>query len=190
MIKLRSDLFREYARVIDLCEGTKVNSFECAKYKSNTHGYHLNFNEGDINNYNFALDIVEDKPVFAGDVLYGICSGIKYTLNDAGVYKPSLDGAFSFHVENGETPPLTWTKPDEFAHILKAQSEGKRIVFFDGAKWVDTDVIDTVNFKPGSYRVVDRDKFHNETLGIFGDIIKVKYTKCCITGKISAEVIE
>jgi len=34
-IEKRSDLYREWARVIDMCEGTKVNSLECVKWYGN-----------------------------------------------------------------------------------------------------------------------------------------------------------
>jgi hypothetical protein len=30
----KSDLYREYARVIDMCEGTDVNPLKCVKLKS------------------------------------------------------------------------------------------------------------------------------------------------------------
>jgi hypothetical protein len=76
----RAQLFREYARVIEMCEGTSVNPNECVKVRgqvwSNVALYFkgvprdfLTFTDTPTD-YTFALCIVEDKPVFAGDKMY------------------------------------------------------------------------------------------------------------------------
>jgi hypothetical protein len=65
----KSDLYREWARVLDMCEGTNVKPEYCWKLMGV-----LRDREPDLgaspNNYEFALAILEDKPVFAGDKLY------------------------------------------------------------------------------------------------------------------------
>lgn len=188
MTKRRSDLFREYARVIDMCEGTKVDPEQCVKINSKAEFYDSPAFNADPNKYTFAIAIVEDKPVFAGDVLYNKQGYV--------VAVHGVDENIAITGENrcGRWPisGFSWTKPDEFAHILQAQAEGKRVVFYDGAKWIDTDGIDTVNFKPESYKVVESD--HNETYSVWVPMInkhvETKYTKDGITGKITAEVIE
>jgi len=67
--KTRADLHREYARVIDMCEGTNIDPLECVKCDG------LEIDEGPffdwtVHSYQFALAIVEGKPVFPGDLLY------------------------------------------------------------------------------------------------------------------------
>lgn len=72
-INKRSDLHREYARVLDMVEGTNVKPFECVKHVIGTTVGKF-FGEPEFNqipsDYQFAISIVEDKPVFIGDELY------------------------------------------------------------------------------------------------------------------------
>ena len=68
-ITKRSDLFREYARVMDMCEGTKVSPRECLKWQGEICRSIPTLND-DIHTYDFALAIIEDRPVFSGDVLW------------------------------------------------------------------------------------------------------------------------
>lgn len=68
----QSDLFRKYARMIDMCEGTAVKPWWCVKMDG------LQFNDecgkpkfdDNPDAYTFAIAIVEGKPVFKGDELY------------------------------------------------------------------------------------------------------------------------
>lgn len=100
----RSDLFREYARVIDMCEGTEVHTFSCIRLGG--HAYRR-FDSDEVDpvfecrpeDYDFALAIVEGKPVFKGDEVY-LKDGRKYDWN--GVWM----GQIVHH--------LTWTKPRTF----------------------------------------------------------------------------
>jgi hypothetical protein len=68
-----SELLRKQADMMDMCEGTGATWWQCVKYK-NPFGEFIVLNnpilhtEDDV--YVFALGIVEDKPVFTGDVLY------------------------------------------------------------------------------------------------------------------------
>jgi len=87
----RSDLFREYARVIDMCEGTEVTAKQCVRIHQQGHGdtfmaisegYSPEFTDPP-NNYTFAVAILEGKPVFMGDVVYDKLSGRPYTVNPA-----------------------------------------------------------------------------------------------------------
>jgi len=74
VIKMKkSDLHIEWARVLDMCEGTKVRPFVCWNRK----GYDRlkparcapAFSE-DPDSYEFAVAILEGKPVFVGDKIY------------------------------------------------------------------------------------------------------------------------
>lgn len=67
--KTIADLYREYARVIDMCEGAKMNPWQCVKYGSDTCATRPSL-DCIPDRYRFALAIVEGKPVFPGDLLY------------------------------------------------------------------------------------------------------------------------
>lgn len=67
----KSDLYREWARVLDMCEGTKVNLKSAWKFKSYPQSDRLpNFENNHPDHYLFAVEILEDKPVFVGDKVW------------------------------------------------------------------------------------------------------------------------
>ena len=67
----KSDLYRELARVIDMCEGTGVDPKFCWKYEGeNING--MPYFDSEFEQYEFAVAILEGKPVFVGDKLYHI----------------------------------------------------------------------------------------------------------------------
>lgn len=79
----KSDLYREWARVLDMCEGTAVKPEKCF-YVDGFKGCIAvcpQFNK-DPNTYNFAVAILEDKPVFVGDTLYHMPTGASCTVED------------------------------------------------------------------------------------------------------------
>lgn len=98
----RSDLFREYARVIDMCEGTEVDPSRCVKVDGKEWGRiairGIKF-DSLPESYDFALAIVEGKPVFKGDEVY-LKDGRKYDWDVVWM------GQIVHH--------LTWTKPRTF----------------------------------------------------------------------------
>lgn len=66
----RSDLHREWARVLDMCEGTNVDPKYCLKIDDKIVLFdHPVFNS-DPNKYKFAVAIVEGRPVFVGDEVF------------------------------------------------------------------------------------------------------------------------
>lgn len=65
------DLYLEYARVIKMCEGTKVKPWECVRCEGGDYEEHPWFNL-DPSEYTFAVGIVEDKAVFVGDKLWSL----------------------------------------------------------------------------------------------------------------------
>ena len=79
----KSDLYREYARVIDMCEGTGLEQFDCMKYMGCIYRDHNGSKNPSFDRpaseFSFALAIVEGKPVFEGDVLYD-SKGNKYNI--------------------------------------------------------------------------------------------------------------
>jgi len=69
-IEKRSDIYRELARVMDLCDGIKnVNYWNCIKLRGKICAINPSLSN-DLNEYEFAIAVVEDRPVFVGDVLY------------------------------------------------------------------------------------------------------------------------
>ncbi len=86
--KTRADLHREYARVIDMCEGTELQPNECVKIAGiGTVTFKNPCFDNTPQVYRFALAIAEGKPVFLGDELYGKLDGKKH----------KIDGSFEFH---------------------------------------------------------------------------------------------
>ncbi|MGZ5029056.1 MAG: hypothetical protein ACXWAT_00675 [Methylobacter sp.] len=192
----RSDLFRRYAEVIDMCEGTNVRPLLCVRVSGENVSTEPCFN-GNAAAYTFALAIVEDKPVFAGDVLYDEFGPIQIIDRDNGnnVTCRSTDPkSRDFYIGAHELKAYSWKKPDPFAELLQAKAEGKRVVFFCFGEWIDTNGIDTVNFKPESYRVVEHDESHKFTYlaprRITCSELTINLKKDGITGKITAEVID
>ena len=153
----RSDLFREYARVIDMCEGTKIDPMMCVKIR----GYFIDFGcdmvfDGNVSDYTFAIGICEGKPVFAGDVLYNKRNSARSIpgKNDVGI---DLSG-------------YSWTKPDPYAELKKAIADGKVIQGINfGGGWVDlhSDRIGWADI-PENYRIKPEPVVVTATRTIFG----------------------
>ena len=65
----KSDLYREWARVLDMCIGTTANPASCWKFNGVFQAVNPDF-YGNPGRYEFAVAILEGKPVFVGDKLY------------------------------------------------------------------------------------------------------------------------
>lgn len=65
----KSDLHREWARVLDMREGTNVDPTKCWKLGGKLPMYYPDFGADPVK-YEFAVAILEDKPVFVGDKVY------------------------------------------------------------------------------------------------------------------------
>lgn len=77
MAKTKADLHREWARVLDMCEGKEVNPNICWKFNGLQMCNDPEFASYPIY-YEFAVAILESKPVFVGDKLYDIESNGSY----------------------------------------------------------------------------------------------------------------
>jgi len=116
-----SDIFREYARVVDMCEGTTVMPYHCVRFNGkdfdpNTYWFGVPgllacdpVMRGEVE---FAVCIIENKPVFRLDRLYviGTCDG--FWVGAIHVNETMLQG----HCGDGtqcwlNTKILTWNKP-------------------------------------------------------------------------------
>lgn len=69
--KTQADLYREYGRILDMTRDTNLQGtpYHCVKLHGVTLNYRPSFTEPP-NGYTFALTILEDRPVFVGDILY------------------------------------------------------------------------------------------------------------------------
>lgn len=76
------ELNREYwGRVHDMCEGTNVKPWECVRFNHpimnkprGFNGHPLFDQFSDEHTFEFAVAVLEDKPVFVGDILFDKCS--------------------------------------------------------------------------------------------------------------------
>ena len=78
----QNDLYIEYARGIEMCKGTALESkpWVCVKWDGEVFDEHPAF-DAEPELYEFAIAILEDKPVFVGDSLYHP-SGAKWIVGD------------------------------------------------------------------------------------------------------------
>ena len=133
----RSDLFREYARVIDMCEGAEVRPYKCVKQNGETLHNPPRF-DGLPQGYTFAIGICEGKPVFAGDVLW----------NKVKMFSDKMNSMHNLTY-------FTWTKPDPYTWLKKALADGKVIqvkAALDGG-WVDLHTNPCFDGQVSEYRI-------------------------------------
>ena len=83
----KSDLYREWASVLDMCDGTNVDPNDCWKFNGEFKNRCIEFDS--CGKYEFMVAILEDKPVFVGDKVYDQYDGSESVVD----YRPeSLDG--------------------------------------------------------------------------------------------------
>jgi len=105
-MKTRADLHREIADVCDMIEGTDLELSHCFKVDGNKGYCFLNF-ESVPSSYEPCLAIVEGKPVFKDDVLYGP-DGSRHTVRNP--YQ------FNFNV-------MSWNPPKPRTVMVELSSE-------------------------------------------------------------------
>lgn len=107
----KSDFLREFARCIDMCEGTNVNANGCYRSKSQDYFFGNNFNRNDFDlDDEFAIAIVDNLPVFVGDELYWK-SGFKIVVHNADI---DINGVTHIYDKNGNSAnvdSLSWNPP-------------------------------------------------------------------------------
>ena len=81
----KSDFYRMYAKMIDLCEYTGIEPLKCCKVNNNILQKLPEFTNIS-NQYMFALAIIDKVPVFEGDTVYFMNNPIIFDKN----YIPSL----------------------------------------------------------------------------------------------------
>lgn len=98
------DLYLNYANVINMCEGTKVKPWQGVR-QPRTKELHRTDRHPDFtmspDDYEFMVAILEDKPVFVGDKLYGKYSKVFHDVSrklfESGEYDYSDDDYWSWN---------------------------------------------------------------------------------------------
>lgn len=70
-----------WGRVHDMCEGTTVKPWECVRLVNELFDKHPRFLVCSME-YEFAVAVVENRPVFPNDILYHKDTGLPYTKSD------------------------------------------------------------------------------------------------------------
>jgi len=108
VIKMKkSDLHREWARVLDMCEGTKVDPRTCWKYNGKFIGFEPEFTDFP-DRYEFMVAILEDKPVFVGDKVYANNCTLALTVDGISKQKGYV---FVGNCTNYDISILSWNPP-------------------------------------------------------------------------------
>jgi hypothetical protein len=127
-LKKLSDLHREKARVMDMCEGTLVDVEDCIRYRG-CEITHPTFDR--IDGLSFALCIVDNKPAFAGDKLWDIVLNAEVILDD--IKLPETDVVWMGTHGGAATmvTSLCWSKPtpSRLDVLREAKAAGKVILF-------------------------------------------------------------
>ena len=78
----QNDLYLKYAEIIKMCKGTALEDkpWVCVRFNGSEFYDHPRFDTL-VENYQFAVAILEDRPVFVGDSLYHP-SGAKWIVGD------------------------------------------------------------------------------------------------------------
>ena len=100
-----SDLIRKQADMMDMVEGSTLKWYQCVKQNGRIKNKYDSFGFKDDDIFDFALAIVEGRPVFTGDTLYWI-AGFEITVesvNDGDVFDP--------HGNSARLSSLSWNKP-------------------------------------------------------------------------------
>ena len=107
---MSNELYLKYAEVIEMCEGTKLKytPWVCVKVGGiPCFITHPTFRDNP-EQYEFALAIVEDKPVFIGDVLYNDIFETQYIVEGTSTCGLKLKGVYSGAYYESHPKLLTW----------------------------------------------------------------------------------
>lgn len=126
----RADLFREYARIIEMCDAAKlpaITALSCVRITDKKdfdfEELHRAFHEYACDRFDFALCIIENKPVFPGDELcfHGLTNSRKVTISKV------INGQVAVTTDHAHiaVDRLSWTAPTyEKLHLLHYSKVG------------------------------------------------------------------
>lgn len=121
----QAELFEEAARVARMVEGTGLKYWECVKYGGQIRTSPLTFVES-ADNYEFALALVEGKPVWKGDVLYSIIAKGHNKFTVEGLDSHGLLHGGGFHTT---VNICSWSPPLLHAEWKKRYENGENLQF-------------------------------------------------------------
>ena len=142
--KTQEQLHLEMARVCRMCEGTEVSVWKCVKYEGII--FFKRAFDSIAEDYEFAIAIVEGKPVFRGDELYlksfPMSKKVKVIRADECrmFFSSEISNGFCLNEEFTWLPPkpktLTIELPyDDVVHwTLLSCTEGKRLNLSEACK--------------------------------------------------------
>ncbi len=130
----KSDLYREYARALDMCENTEVREIDCIRWCEKPVLESGQFHNWPLEKYSFALAIVEDKPVFEGDKMWCIlgeprevtikelCNGTHLVATDGGIFALSnIEKCLSWNQPKPETITVTIPRPKSVGPTVNSE---------------------------------------------------------------------
>lgn len=132
-VEKRSDLHREWAKVLDMVEGTKADAGNCVKIDGLKNvSYFPRFDLG-IDRYEFALAIIDDKPVFVGDEL-NYSNGTKFIATGIDDAKSMIFSGVTAYIIEG----CSWNAPKPKTFNLNGVEAiypfGLSVHYYDGER--------------------------------------------------------
>lgn len=120
----QNDLYIEYARVIEMCKCTALENTPWlgVKCEGVVQECHPMF-RAPPDSYEFAIAILEDRPVFNGDKLYWKTTGSEYTVNSYNQCASAPLGA------------MTWQPPKPKRRIVLEETNYEYDCEINGAFW-------------------------------------------------------
>jgi len=109
----KSDLYKKWGWVLEICEGTEVNPRSAWKFKGYVQDDKLpNFEYDNPECFEFLVTILDDKPVFVGDKLYhGGCPDAWYTVRKEGYSLREGDNVIPYDWDTVVGKAFSWTPP-------------------------------------------------------------------------------
>jgi hypothetical protein len=120
-----NQLYKEYARVIEMCEVTELEDKPWVCVKGRCKSIFLNHPhfDRDPSEYEFAVAVLEGKPVFENDIVYRKEDGQKFLVdgifqNERGLIKLDFDNSSAIWKQNNFAKCFTWTPPPKRTFML------------------------------------------------------------------------
>jgi len=105
--KKRSDLYREWAMVLDMCEAAGISTYGTWKFDGIVQANKPILSLAKLEEYEFAIAIVEGKPVFRGDKVYDTTTGVEFIAGEhpSSMYRATWNPPRRTITINGEELP-------------------------------------------------------------------------------------
>jgi len=186
-----SKLYRDWANVLDMCEGTSVDPNRCWKFKDIFQLCMPSFQSfNNHEDYKFAVCLVENEPVFIGDTLWVDNLYQKVFSFDNNVFIFDKLGGY---MSSSFKEFVSWNN-DPYAKFKEAIRQGKQVAFqTSNGTWVVAQESELGytdrNYPLSRYKIVEDDLVdHIVAKTIFGKFT-VKMIKSGLNGEVFARVV-